>query len=69
MTLTRKVIHLITADRWAALWPFVGIVVEVTILVAAILLYERHQIRKKPAASEPAATTETTSPNGNAVDK
>ncbi|KAM3182509.1 hypothetical protein ACTXT7_012228 [Hymenolepis weldensis] len=56
-------------DRWAALWPFVGIVVEVTILVAAILLYERHQIRKKPAASEPAATTETTSPNGNAVDK
>ncbi|VDO03503.1 unnamed protein product [Rodentolepis nana] len=56
-------------DRWAALWPFVAIVVEVTLLVTGILLYERHQIRKKPTTSEPAAATETTSPNGNAVDK
>lgn len=38
-------------DRWAALWPFIGIVVEVTVLVAAILLYERHQIRSKPTAA------------------
>nr|CDS26467.1 basigin [Hymenolepis microstoma] len=56
-------------DRWAALWPFVAIVVEVTLLVTAILLYERHQIRKKPTTSEPAAATEATSPIGNAVDK
>ncbi|KAK4474059.1 hypothetical protein MN116_002645 [Schistosoma mekongi] len=34
-------------DRWAALWPFIGIVIEVTILVAAILLYERHQMHSK----------------------
>ncbi|VDP88945.1 unnamed protein product [Echinostoma caproni] len=35
-------------DRWAALWPFIGIVIEVTVLVTAILLYERHQMRSKP---------------------
>ncbi|CAH8464095.1 unnamed protein product [Heterobilharzia americana] len=35
-------------DRWAALWPFIGIVIEVTILVVAILLYERHQMHSKP---------------------
>ncbi|XP_018650434.1 basigin related [Schistosoma mansoni] len=35
-------------DRWAALWPFIGIIVEVTILVVAILLYERHQMHSKP---------------------
>ncbi|VDM23553.1 unnamed protein product [Hydatigera taeniaeformis] len=56
-------------DRWAALWPFIGIVVEVTVLVAAILLYERHQIRKKPAAPETTGNPDATSPNGNAVDK
>nr|CDS17776.1 basigin [Echinococcus granulosus] len=56
-------------DRWAALWPFIGIVVEVTVLVAAILLYERHQIRKKPAAPEATGNPDTASPNSNAVDK
>uniref|UniRef100_A0A5K3EPW5 Ig-like domain-containing protein n=1 Tax=Mesocestoides corti TaxID=53468 RepID=A0A5K3EPW5_MESCO len=59
-------------DRWAALWPFIGIVVEVTVIVAAILLYERHQIRKKPAAapaSENTANANASSPNGNAADK
>nr|CAX74764.1 basigin [Schistosoma japonicum] len=34
-------------DRWAALWPFIGIVIEVTILVAAILLCERRQMHLK----------------------
>ncbi|KAL5966119.1 Basigin [Taenia solium] len=56
-------------DRWAALWPFIGIVVEVTVLVAAILLYERHQIRKKPAAPETTGNPDSASPNGNAIDK
>ncbi|KAL5110611.1 hypothetical protein TcWFU_007133 [Taenia crassiceps] len=56
-------------DRWAALWPFIGIVVEVTVLVAAILLYERHQIRKKPTAPETTGNPDSASPNGNAVDK
>ncbi|VDN10220.1 unnamed protein product [Dibothriocephalus latus] len=50
-------------DRWAALWPFIGIVVEVTVLVAAILLYERHQMRAKaPTANN--ANIDSASPNG-----
>ncbi|KAM7538124.1 hypothetical protein Aperf_G00000068207 [Anoplocephala perfoliata] len=56
-------------DRWAALWPFIGIVVEVTVLVAAILLYERHQLRKKPTVPESTGTTDATSPNSNPVEK
>ncbi len=59
-------------DRWAALWPFIGIVVEVTVLVAAILLYERHQIRSKPVtpgAADNNANVDANSPNGAANDK
>jgi len=54
-------------DRWAALWPFIGIVIEVTLLVAAILLYERHQMRAKPANNNNNAdnnvNVDVTSPN------
>ncbi|KAF5396803.1 hypothetical protein PHET_10192 [Paragonimus heterotremus] len=53
-------------DRWAALWPFVGIVIEVTVLVTAILLYERHQMRSKPTKTDVVTgqvTTDATSPN------
>lgn len=39
-------------DRWAALWPFLGIVTEVLVLVIGILLYERHQLRAKPSKTE-----------------
>ncbi|VDP60018.1 unnamed protein product [Schistosoma mattheei] len=49
-------------DRWAALWPFIGIIVEVTILVAAILLYERHQMHTKP--TNLSAKCDTTSGTG-----
>ncbi len=59
-------------DRWAALWPFIGIVVEVTVLVAAILLYERHQIRSKPVtpgAADNNANVDANSPNGATNDK
>uniref|UniRef100_A0A183SRM6 Basigin n=1 Tax=Schistocephalus solidus TaxID=70667 RepID=A0A183SRM6_SCHSO len=50
-------------DRWAALWPFIGIVIEVTVLVAAILLYERHQMRSKPPTANN-ANVDSASPNG-----
>ncbi|KAF8569158.1 hypothetical protein P879_04964 [Paragonimus westermani] len=52
-------------DRWAALWPFVGIVIEVTVLVTAILLYERHQMRSKPTKTDVAGqvTADAASPN------
>jgi hypothetical protein len=33
-------------DRWAALWPFLGIVAEVIVLCTAILLYEKRQQSK-----------------------
>lgn len=56
-------------DRWAALWPFIGIVIEVAVLVTAILLYERHQMRSKPlkvdtntGATTTATATEASSP-------
>ncbi|KAG5454165.1 Basigin [Clonorchis sinensis] len=59
-------------DRWAALWPFIGIVIEVAVLVTAILLYERHQMRSKPlkvdanaAATAAATATEASSPGMN----
>ncbi|TGZ63345.1 hypothetical protein CRM22_006977 [Opisthorchis felineus] len=59
-------------DRWAALWPFIGIVIEVAVLVTAILLYERHQMRSKPlkvdanaAATTAATTAEASSPGMN----
>ncbi|OON19329.1 hypothetical protein X801_04806 [Opisthorchis viverrini] len=59
-------------DRWAALWPFIGIVIEVAVLVTAILLYERHQMRSKPlkvdanaTATTAATTTEASSPGMN----
>ncbi|KAL7064231.1 hypothetical protein AAHC03_04712 [Spirometra sp. Aus1] len=50
-------------DRWAALWPFIGIVIEVTVLVAAILLYERHQMRSKTSTANN-ANVGSASPNG-----
>ncbi|BHF63954.1 hypothetical protein SprV_0200695000 [Sparganum proliferum] len=50
-------------DRWAALWPFIGIVIEVTVLVAAILLYERHQMRSKTSTANN-ANVDSASPNG-----
>jgi len=39
-------------DKLAALWPFLGIVGEVAILVTVIFLYERHQLRKQRQQEE-----------------
>lgn len=38
-------IYLRVRSRWAALWPFLGIVAEVIILVTIIFIYEK---RRKP---------------------
>ncbi|CAL8069264.1 unnamed protein product [Calicophoron daubneyi] len=46
------VIFVNVKGQWDALWPFIGIVIEVAVLVTAILLYERHQMRSKPAKPE-----------------
>ncbi|CAH8468939.1 unnamed protein product [Schistosoma turkestanicum] len=53
-------------DRWAALWPFIGIIIEVTILVIAILLYERHQMHTKPT-NLPSGKSDTTTGGAGAI--
>ncbi|KAL3317177.1 hypothetical protein Ciccas_004170 [Cichlidogyrus casuarinus] len=45
-------VYLNVKDRWAALWPFIGVVIEVTVLVAAILLFERYQMRAKKTKTD-----------------
>ena len=35
------------ADKLAALWPFLGIVAEVAILVTIIFLYEKRRAKKE----------------------
>jgi len=40
-------VHLcVVADKFAALWPFLGVCVEVFILCAVIFLYERKQSKQ-----------------------
>ncbi|CAH8447384.1 unnamed protein product [Dicrocoelium dendriticum] len=53
-------------DRWAALWPFIGIVIEVTVLVTAILLYERHQLRSEPSKPDAGVGPTHDAPSSNA---
>ncbi|KAL5105628.1 Basigin [Taenia crassiceps] len=38
-------------SRFAALWPFIGILAELIILLITIILYERHKAAKKKAAA------------------
>lgn len=40
-------------DKLAALWPFLGIVAEVAIVVAIIFIYEKRKAAKEAAADEP----------------
>ncbi|KAL5967260.1 Basigin [Taenia solium] len=39
------------SSRFAALWPFIGILAELIILLITIILYERHKAAKKKAAA------------------
>jgi basigin len=45
-------VNLRVKDKLAALWPFLGIVLEVVILVSVIFLYERYQKRKQEREDE-----------------
>ncbi|XP_056894232.1 basigin isoform X2 [Takifugu flavidus] len=59
-------IHLRVRSRWAALWPFLGIVAEVIILVTIIFIYEK---RRKPDEINDGAYWMKSNSNANHKDK
>nr|CDS28136.2 Immunoglobulin domain containing protein [Hymenolepis microstoma] len=52
-------------SRFAALWPFIGILAELIILMITIIVYERHKAAKKKAISQnDSALSTSVSPSG-----
>lgn len=52
-------------SRFAALWPFIGILAELIILLITIILYERHRTaKKKSEAQNDSLLTSKVSPSG-----
>ncbi len=49
----------LVSGRFAALWPFIGILAELIILMVTIIIYERHKAakNKKAAESDPLLST------------